>query len=217
MRYKAIERNDEVFMSLIEEEVKRQKGENERKYPHASADKKKYVLDRYKNELADYVIKRLEENDDIERIPYFEYEDDSYDYDEDGKRGVDLSLAHIARVIGHYEREIWLGIEAEEFHEEREYDDAREVLFHQLKVRFLESKKKEGEKYKDLMDSETQDFYHTSFVKAFNWWKVQRKEHNIEEIKKLYVREVELQIPFQYQLAMKSVREGYKLYTIFFK
>ena len=209
MNYDAIEADNEVLVNLIAVEVSRQAKEIDREFPKIKEDERKRLLERYRVELTKTAVKKLRGEDEISGFE---------DSNEDGRKGVYLTIAHVARVIGSYEREVWAYIEATEFPEKHGKGLKKGFLFEEIEERFLEKVKEERVKYDKDLNGEAKLFCLTTFKEAFRRWCIIREDEDIEDISRLYMREVELHIPYHCRQLVKGIKRGiWELHEVSFR
>jgi len=190
--YEPIEADNEVLVSLIEEEVRRQSKEIDRNYSHLSESNKYQILEKYRSELTQKIVEKLHFVDDDKLS-------DSY---EDGAIGTQLSLAHIIRVIGRYERKVWGDIVAHTDGMVTDEWPLRLELINELRREYWQKISTGISKYKGDLSVGVREYYEELLYKAFRDWERKRANEDIEDLRKLYEREVEMHIQYYLDLVL---------------
>ena len=215
MRYQPIEANNEILLSLISEEVETRKRFIELNYPEMTEQKKEELIKLYRKYLIDDALVRLNEE---EYYMAFKHEEVCYkshpespEYDDDGRRGTQMSTLHISRVIIKNEGEAWYGAcnEVLEYSESRNSSD----VMVELESEFRRTIKVNLGKISGMTEDYEKE-YTEKLVFAFGHWKRKREQYEPKRIKALYNREVELHLPYQYGRIESHIKAGG--YTRFF-
>jgi len=211
-RYEPIEADNEVFLSLIEEFV--QDKANEVKYDHAGAteEQRQEAIKLYRKELIEDVLERLntdEVDDDYSHIDFVDgrsyYDQDSrlgeFDYDDDGKRGVHMSLAHIVRVITKQKEAVWFSVYSYKL---KYQDGSRSASFimPELYARFRRTVRTDLGRIESLTIKDV-EYYYDRLISGFTRWARHEDDYDPDNMEKKYIREIALQLPYQYKLIQR--------------